>query len=399
MRIRACFALAIATTLALSGLALGTTEAEEHRSDAWRRVDSPEQVRAYWSPERLASARPFPIPVADLRLAEAARAELKSVAPSAGSGGRRARRPSARVLPDYNNYLFDARLVRRPRARDLRQRPRGSSVLLGVELEPTARGNFDLDFTSSRLVPEDARLTWPYSAAGKLFFSDGDGDFICSGAVISARVVGTAGHCVFGDGGFFSNFLFVPAFLLGEAPFGAWTANFVQAGSAWKASETVPNAGDWGVMAMDDQVIGGSTEKIGNVTGWIGWILGKLLPNHVHILSYPGNIDRGQRMHQTTTGQSETFPPNTAVFGSDLEGGSSGGAWVQNFGVKGQGGYKGSKNKTANRVVGFNSYASDDGRDEISGASNLDQDFKQIFNQACNDAPGNCRKKGKPNSN
>ena len=72
-------------------------------------------------------------------------------------------------------------------------------------------------FSSSRLIPIDARLTYPYLAAGKLFFTiPGQGDFICSGAVLRPRIVLTAGHCVHsgsnGANGFFTNFQFIPAY-------------------------------------------------------------------------------------------------------------------------------------------------------------------------------------------
>ena len=216
------------------------------------------------------------------------------------------------MLPDLGNHLFDARLVRRPRPRDLRERPQTRQSPGGGQLVPKARGNFDLDFTSSRLIPEDARMSWPYRAVGKLFFTDDGSNFVCSASVMSKRVVVTAGHCVFSDGDFVSNIMFAPAFHEGQAPFGTWTSNFVATTDEWMADESVPNASDWGILVMDDQTFDGALRKIGDVTGWVGWILNKLAPNQVHILGYPGNIDRGQRMHQVTTGQSEDLAPNTS---------------------------------------------------------------------------------------
>ena len=393
-RTRAFLIPTIAVSLTLAALAFSASYAAEPRTTA-RRFSDPEAVRAYWTPERLAAARPMPIPVADVRLAEAARVEVAASAGSGSSYGSHPRRPRAGVLPDFNNYILDPRLVRRPRAKDLRRRLRASAMAPEAELPLKARGSLDLDFTSSRLTPEDARTAFPYSAAGKLFFRDSGSNFVCSGGVISARVVVTAGHCVFIDGDFVTNLMFVPAYHLGQAPFGEWMPNLVITTPEWMADEDVPNAADIGVMVKNDQQFGGATMKIGDVTGWFGYKLNTLSPNHVHILGFPGDIDNGQRMHQITSGQSEEFPPNTAFYGSDMGGGSSGGPWIQNFGKKGAGGLQGSRNKAANRMVGVTSYAATN-REAVSGASAFAGSFRTAFNQACNDAAGNCRQRGKP---
>ncbi len=66
----------------------------------------------------------------------------------------------------------------------------------------------------------------PYpSAHGKVFFTDNGVNYVCSGSAITGTnesVVWTAGHCVYeGPGGFFTNFMFVPAYRDGAAPYGA----------------------------------------------------------------------------------------------------------------------------------------------------------------------------------
>ena len=76
-------------------------------------------------------------------------------------------------------------------------------------------------------------VTTPYTQAptsthGKVFFTLGGGDYVCSGtALLSGNkcVVWTAGHCVNeGPGAFATNWEFVPAYKDGAAPLGAYVA-------------------------------------------------------------------------------------------------------------------------------------------------------------------------------
>ena len=82
----------------------------------------------------------------------------------------------------------------------------------------------------------------PYTSAptrtnGKVFFSDGGSNYVCSGtAVLSGNksTVWTAGHCVHdGASGFHTNWSFVPAYADGSAPYGEWTARNLLTTSGW----------------------------------------------------------------------------------------------------------------------------------------------------------------------
>jgi len=53
------------------------------------------------------------------------------------------------------------------------------------------------------------------------------------------------------------------------------------------------------MLVMNDQVINNTLQKIGNVTGWLGWQTNVLSNNHITMLGYSGNLDNGLKMAQT----------------------------------------------------------------------------------------------------
>jgi V8-like Glu-specific endopeptidase len=228
-----------------------------------------------------------------------------------------------------------------------------------------------------------------------VFFTEpGVGNFVCSASVIQRRFVLTAGHCVHqgsgGASGFFTNFLFVPAYRDGVAPFKAWQPVYVITTSAWATgSGVVPNAADYAMFEMQDEDFDTVTYRIGEVTGWLGWQTQSLIPNHAHLLGYPASFDSGAKMHQVTAGSFRSVAPLNVEYGSDMTGGSSGGPWVQNFGAKAVG-QLGGLNPGRNRVVGVTSYGYISSDPKIQGSSIPDDRFVTLFNTTCAYRVGNC---------
>ena len=87
--------------------------------------------------------------------------------------------------------------------------------------------------TKGKPVPQLA----PVSHIGKVFFTLGGSNYVCSGNAVAAankNTVSTAGHCVNeGPGAFATNFTFVPAYNNGSAPYGQWDATELYAPTLW----------------------------------------------------------------------------------------------------------------------------------------------------------------------
>jgi V8-like Glu-specific endopeptidase len=371
-----------------------------------------------WTEERLRGAKPLDLPISKQRYSEQKKLE-KTVAPQdrkAGDG----KPPTVNVAPQAEGSAkkdtTSGDKLGKGDAASGDKENKGDIQVAKAEDEPlspnlarggtgeTALGVIAADFgtqkaqfSSSRLVPESARLEYPYRTIGKLFFTEpGVGDFICSASVLRPRVILTAGHCVHkgsgGVGGFYANFLFIPAFEAGAtpAPFQSWNWRFVVTTSTWATGNGgVPNAADYAIIELEERPFGGTPRKIGEVTGFLGWQTNSLDPNHTNKLGYPANFDGANQMHQVNSQHHRDIAPNNVEYGSDMRGGSSGGGWVQNFGIPAAG-QTGGLNPGFNRLVGVTSYGYTAQDPKVQGSAILDNNFINILNAACNHKPGNC---------
>lgn len=331
-------------------------------------------AKARWSESRLAQARPLPVPAAAFDGRIGALQDLGTEDLGTGSGKpvfAEGRAPVAGIRPDPQNRLFDPSLS-----------VVGESEEPGSAAEP-ASGSAGAHFTSSRLVPVSADRAYPYTTVGKLFFTiPGRGDFYCTAAVLRARIVVTAGGCVHSGNnspGFYDDFLFVPAYRDGVAPFGSWEWEFVSVSSTWASGNgKVPNGADYGMIEVADQPIDGRVRKIGDVVGYIGYQTLRLRPNHAHLLGYSSTFDNGEKLHQVTAQASRAASQANAEYGSDLRAGSSGGPIIMDFG----------DNAAAVRLIGVLSYFN--ASTKVQGASTPDARFTTLLNSVCAHRAGNC---------
>ena len=342
------------------------------------------QIEAFWTPERLMSARPLELHpvVGPSGFPSVSEAEPKS-APSVSSPGAP---PSVDVGPNQGRLLI----------------PHGYGVAPELSEIPEGTSSYGAYFTTGRVFPDAATTSFPYRAAGKLFFHDPrtGGNFVCSASVLRVRVIVTAGHCVAHPSTsaasryFFNNFMFVPAYNNGAAPYRSWTWSRVFTTNTWYLSSgAVPNAQDVGMINPPDQKFGTVTSKIGQVTGYLGYLTNSLAKNNVTMLGYPTNLDSGSKM-EITNAQTYIFGGNnTYIYGSAMRGGSSGGPWIQDFGVRPTGTPPNTPPVLLgnNNVVAVTSYGPIATTPAYQGASNLNTDFVNLLNAAC--APpgsGNC---------
>lgn len=277
-------------------------------------------------------------------------------------------------------------------------------MLTRTGIDGDAYGDAGLDFTRSRITPQNANIATPYKTTGKMFFTKpGGGNFVCSASTIDDRIVLTAAHClsspVAGNPGFHTNILFVPGYdgtktsLANQRPFGTWASTQSVVPSNWVSTEgSLPNATDYGVFVVADQSIGGSVKKLAAVSGQYKTVTNHLSDTHVTMLGYPCNLDDCNVM-QRNDSSDHRLPPgftdaaNAYEYGSDMEGGSSGGPWLENFGT---GDPISGTNTSRNRVVAVTSYGYTSGLPKVQGASELDSTFNAVKSFACNAAAGNC---------
>lgn len=212
------------------------------------------------------------------------------------------------------------------------------------EITPQEFGTFNHPFSTARADLSIATNTaYPYRASGKLFFNNGASTFVCSASLIKRGVVVTAAHCVsaFGQRRFYTNFRFVPGYRNGIAPFGTWTGAAIVMTSYFAGTDPCTTAG---VVCANDVAVIRLTAQAGafpgTAAGWYGYgfngfgfTASRL--THITQIGYPVCLDNGQLMERNDShGFTNTAQVNNTIIGSLMCGGSSGGPWLVNFGIR-----------------------------------------------------------------
>jgi V8-like Glu-specific endopeptidase len=386
------FAVAFTALLALiSSVSVPKTYAQESSVQgmvgiaAQDQAESQAEIEAYWTPERLQSAKPMELHPDEVG-ANGLPIVNKIPTEAGGFVSIRGAAPSVAIGTELNRVLIPGGLKLQA------EEPSG--------VTPFATSSFGAFFTTGRVFPNAATTTYPYRAIGRLFGSDPrtGGGFSCSASVLRFRVVVTAGHCVAhgsttaADRYFYHNFMFIPSYNAGAAPNGTWTWSFVTTTNAWFDSGAVPNQQDVGMLVMVDR----SGLKIGQVTGFLGYRYctgtncgnSPIAKNNLTMFGYPGNLDSANRMEENNAQTFESGGSNTWIYGSAMREGSSGGPWIQDFGVAPAGAPAGLLGN--NFVEAVTSYGPISTTPMYQGASGWDSRFFTILSAACSHNAGNC---------
>ena len=276
-------------------------------------LESTAETMTYWTAERLKSAKP--------KILTTTRTFTPSAATAAPTG------PTKVVPGAPPSIAYDGSLAQQIYA------PGANNS----EVQPALVGTGKYPYTIQRLYPTSGSTTsnifnfYPYEIVGQLFFTEPSGNFVCSASVIRLSTIATAGHCVSdGNGHFYKNWLFIPAWHAGVAPFGKWNWSYVNVTGPWfHGGGTVPNSQDDALIVLGLN----SGKKIGQLTGYLGFEYNAALPTHLTQLGYPCNLDS---CSDPVRDDSQVFsgPNNNFEWGTDAFGGASGGPEIQDFGQK-----------------------------------------------------------------
>jgi len=257
---------------------------------------------------------------------------------------------------------------------------------------------------------------FPWRATGKMFIKFGAGTFVCTGSVIGKSLLVTAAHCVhnFGgkEAGFADSITFEPA-RHGNGPtarpFGTWTGKEWWISKAYFDGTDICSPNAPGVVCENDVALvvleKNNNQSIADVTGQYGFkfgdygygsIFGKTAAQ-ITQLGYPSKDYDGLKMIRTDSlGYQDS--PNNVIIGSAQTGGSSGGPWLMNFGMKTS--YTGTQplSDDDNQVVGTTSWGFTSDRIMVQGASRfgknktytIKSNIEALHDSACGANPGAC---------
>jgi hypothetical protein len=121
----------------------------------------------------------------------------------------------------------------------------------------------------SHAVPAGAGLR-----VGALFEHSDSGNHYCTASVVDSPgqdLLITAGHCIYNDGGYDSDIVFIPDYRNGQEPYGVWTVARLLVPSQWQESAN-PDY-DFGFVVLNshsgmniEQILGAN--KLGADTGY-----------------------------------------------------------------------------------------------------------------------------------
>ncbi len=313
------------------------------------------QLKAYWTPERMANAQPFPMPTSGSDSAAKAHGSVESVPQTAGDVRYALQREDGSVETGSVPASSSPNALTEPYHT---QGPFDRWEWFGRYLRNVGAGS------PNRGI----------STVHKMFFSSGGSNFVCSSSTIGTDGVWTAGHCVFDPvDGQSTNVLFCPSYDSSQGGInptaGCWGAEELW---TWCPQWCVDGNLEYdfgGADATENPVIGPQAGLIGNYTGVNGIVVANTngfgaFNWHYTALGYPAAAPfDGGKIHVCGSSlayvdDSDAGAAGTSVaIGCDMTGGSSGGPWYAWFGKPGQIGGAIPGGVCCNYLTGHNDWA------------------------------------------
>lgn len=171
----------------------------------------------------------------------------------------------------------------------------------------------------------------PATTSGRVFYTGNDGlGYSCSASTVNSggkNLVFTAGHCVHpGAGGtWHRNWVFVPGYNNGSAPYGRWTSKQLWSWTLW--TRNTDRAYDFGVAVMNTD---GAGRRIVDVVGGQGIEWNYPLSQFVYQFGYPARSPFNGGTLQYCTGTTYSDGGHQGNNCTMTEG-ASGGPWLDDF--------------------------------------------------------------------
>ncbi|MCS0639330.1 peptidase [Streptomyces sp. LP05-1] len=168
------------------------------------------------------------------------------------------------------------------------------------------------------------------TTSGRVFFTLKDRTASCSGNAVTSKngsTVLTAGHCVKYQGSWHTNWIFVPGYDNGQAPYGQWPAARTLTTPQWEATEDMNN--DIGAAVVAPL----NGQRLTDVTGAQGVQFNGGYNKRMYSFGFPAAAPYdGTRLIYCSGNSSKDFLlTQDHGLGCDMTGGSSGGPWFTDF--------------------------------------------------------------------
>ncbi|MEU6879339.1 peptidase [Streptomyces sp. NPDC046712] len=166
--------------------------------------------------------------------------------------------------------------------------------------------------------------------SGRVFFTFQGRTASCSGNAVTSQnqsTVITAGHCVKYQGAWHTNWVFVPAYDNGSAPYGQWAATKTLTTPQWEASEDI----NYDVGAAVVAPLNG--QKLTSVTGAQGIQFNGGYNKPMYAFGFPAAspYDGSKLIHCAGNSSKDFLFSQDHSLACNMTGGSSGGPWFTGF--------------------------------------------------------------------